>query len=721
MPLLAWGEAGAPLVPRSLRLRWSNEKLPAWVCDDLGMLSGSTISSLDSGPLPPEPKRAARVQAYLAQLIDGRRSEIDGVESIGLPLPPSIEVAELPLKSRTRFAISKHPVFRRTSELPYLTFGQLLGIPGMGSHSVLDLTCTIEAAMQKAADADAPNTRQDDSAAMSELLLEALSQPWAAMVSGSDRRFQNWLPAGSPPVAEQIDILTASPESRESDFSALAGTLKALRPELERVTSLRLEVGLAEYVAVTAGVRDKRLAALLARLQLTGQPAQITLEEAGTRAGVTRERMRQIQARFSDRQPKHQVYLPALDRALGWLSENAPIAATEAAQALAEDSISERPFHPASILAAARLLGHATGVSIESIRDIPTVVGSPSGPHVRFIVREAQRQLSGSGVSNVLEVAAAVRMNHEQDHDEVLVREVLQTYASFEFLHGDWFWDPNRQSDPLRMIARRVLSLVSEIDVERLREGIRRQFRFRESLARRMGRPLLVPPRAVLAAYLAAHPEFVLQQDSTVRSVRPLDYRSELGPIERTVVEVIRSSPSSVLDRASVLQRTTALGVNANSASIALTYSSTIEHLGTDLWTIRGAIVDPVVVESVRRSKALRVRERRVLDYGWSNDGHLWVAARIPESIEAFVFGVPSPVSRYLAGRDFDASDMDGNPSGRIRVYDYGAATGFVPFLRRAGADEGDLLLMRFDLVASTAVLSVIGNDDLDTLSPEED
>jgi hypothetical protein len=49
------------------------------------------------------------------------------------------------------------------------------------------------------------------------------------------------------------------------------------------------------------------------------------LEEAGKMAGVTRERIRQIQERLLGLLPKHPVVMPALDRALALLASRSPI------------------------------------------------------------------------------------------------------------------------------------------------------------------------------------------------------------------------------------------------------------------------------------------------------------------------------------------------------------------------------------------------------------
>jgi hypothetical protein len=80
---------------------------------------------------------------------------------------------------------------------------------------------------------------------------------------------------------------------------------------------------------------------------------------------------------------------------------------------------------------------------------------------------------------------------------------------------------------------------------------------------------------------------------------------------------------------------------------------------------------------------------------------------------------VPGAIRHYVAGRDFEAKDEDGIGYGSIRVNDEGSSWGFGRFLRQRGADEGDILVIEFDLVKSAAVLRLGNDETLEELSPE--
>jgi hypothetical protein len=136
-----------------------------------------------------------------------------------------------------------------------------------------------------------------------------------------------------------------------------------------------------------------------------------------------------------------------------------------------------------------------------------------------------------------------------------------------------------------------------------------------------------------------------------VKPVDPLDYRLELALNDALLVDVLRSSLACVLDRSSLAAACARRSMNDNTFSLYLTYSTAILHLGIDIWSLRAVRVDPAAVEAVRAANALRERERRVLDYGWTPEGQLWVAARLPATHGwNFVFGIPGAIRHDLAG-----------------------------------------------------------------------
>jgi hypothetical protein len=99
----------------------------------------------------------------------------------------------------------------------------------------------------------------------------------------------------------------------------------------------------------------------------------------------------------------------------------------------------------------------------------------------------------------------------------------------------------------------------------------------------------------------------------------------------------------------------------------------------------------------------------------------LWLGARVPAAHEAaaMVVNVPGPIRRYVAGREFEARGEEGIFRGTVRVNDQGSSSGFARFLRQRGADEGDILVIEFDLAKNVAALRLGDDEAMEELSPE--
>jgi Sigma-70, region 4 len=520
-----------------------------------------------------------------------------------------------------------------------------------------------------------------------------------------------------------LEALTSSPETDAAALSLLAEAMSGLRKRLEAIAALPLEGQLRGLLRALSGFEGERLQALLDRLGWSGKRA-ITLEEAGKRLGITRERMRQLQEKVLNRLGGFSFppYVPAIDLALDTLSRAGPIRPEVAAALLKEEGISNVEFAAQSVIAAARACGRNPPIQIQNVNN-KSILTATAIPLADAILRLAYRQAHASGASNIAEVVAEMT-SEVSPVTEADVRHILKEFSEARFLESDWFCHrpDNPGRDRLRNTTRRMLSVASPIELGVLREGIRREYRYRGRRGIK-GWSLLVPPRSVLREYYRTHPEFVVDDDGEmVKTFQPLDYRNELGLTDTILVDTLRSSPACVLDRSILAAECARRSMNANTFNMYLTYSSVIVHLGTDVWSLRGVRVDPAAVAAVREANAQRPRERRVLDHGWSREGRLWLAARVPAAHDtgSWVVGIPAAIRHYVSQQEFEAVDEDGVAHGTIRVSDDGSAWGFGRFLRQRGADEGDILIAEFDLTQHVAALRLGDDELLEEMSPED-
>lgn len=713
-----WGTANAALLPKSLREAWAGEPLPEWIVKEFGLAPGSSAAALDKSVWAKSGTVSLndRQRNFILNLMQARRSEIRSLKVFNQPLPYRLDVKELSFSTRTRNCLVYGSLFIEADQLSKITFSRLFDVQSMGVVSILEFACVTEAAMERA------SASQDEPHALNQSeLLEVIVEPWVDQVGSADPRFADLIPPLSyATVFEMLDGLTSGPETDGQVLQQLATTMPEIQKRLTLIKALPLEQQLGNFLRAVSRFEGERLAALADRLGWSGaQP--ITLEEAGSRLTITRERFRQLQERVTNRlrEISFPVYMPALDDALQLLREKSPISIAAASDLVRSSGLSKVSFHPESIIAAAETCGRKPPIRLQTVGK-RTIVAATEIPNADGILRVAYRQAHASGASNVREVAAELQAKGIRA-EEAGVRHALREFSEVQFLEDDWFCHrpANPERDRLRNITRKMLSVASPIELSSIREGVRREYRYRGHRGIKTW-SLLVPPRSVLRGYYQTHPEFLIDENDLLKPIDPLDYRVELAMNDSIMVDVLRSSPACVLDRASLASECSRRSMNINTFSLYLTYSPVIVHLGTDVWSLRGVRVDPAAVQAVQAANALREKEKRVLDHGWTNDGKLWVATRLPPAHSgAVAFGIPGAIKHYIAGRQFNAMDDDGISHGTVRINDEGMSYGFGPFLRQRGADEGDILIAEFNLGGSTALLR-LGNDELlEEISPE--
>jgi hypothetical protein len=626
-------------------------------------------------------------------------------------------------------------VFADLEKLSSLTYGQLLEMQGLGAKSVIQFGLRAETVRtsEPAISAEVPAELNSGTV---EALRRVASADWADLISGSDPRFSDIVPNSGDSIATMVEALLASLEpvdgsgrSRISvtnqlptfmtDPVSLAAWVKAIESRVSRLESLTLEASLIELFEHFTGLKGPRRDALLARFGWSGAPPR-TLEEAGRLVSVTRERIRQIESRVRKKLPTTPTYVPALMRALQFLADAAPIEVDKVPSALQGVGNTRVAFAAESVIAAASDLHIDTPILIAVARGVRLVTRAANTAHVSAILITARKKAGASGVVSANDVAVAVSHRSKVECSPEDVMRTLAASTRFRNICGTWFWvtDLPERRNRLVNVCRSMLSVTSPISVSCLRDGIRREYTFR-NLSGSGKFDLRVPPAEVLRAFLGDHPDFMVDVDDRVSSTRPLDYRSQLGPSDRTIVDVLRSTPSGVLDRATIIAECVERGINVQTVNVDLTYSCLLEHIDTNIWTLRGSDVNPSAIEALRQANALRPRETRVRDFGWTANGNLWVAAVVPPITQPFVFNCPPGSRSYLAGHKFRAVMQDGMPCGTLGVTDDGTVYGFNAFQQLSNCDPGDIAVVEFSLSESHATL-VVGNEELiDLYAPE--
>ena len=712
-----WGASPAPPLPRTLRCAWANDALPDWVRVETGLDSGATMGDLGPAVWKTMELMSPRLRNFLLFLLRTRCKSVGTLRCFDRTWPAGLKISDIGWTARTQNCLARADLLKHEHQLVMLTFGDLFAIEAMGTMAVLDFCGTLEGVMdcyeQLASDC-AESQIGDKTTDFIDELKQVAQEEWSAQISNQDPRFSSLLSPGRGTLQDRIEVLLAEPGALDSvtDIPLLIQSISRIKLQIPEYKNKPLEHCLLNFLALISKSTGARLAALAARLGWAGDiPA--TLEACGDQLGVTRERIRQIESKILSRLPTHEVFMPPLDEALEILERQAPLTLDQASKILQEAGVTRATFHPRSILDAAELLHKTTSLLICETRTGEMLVNDSMSKSVQRVPYIARKLAGQSGVTSLFQVQDMLMSNGHDLHEDD-IRRILRADNNFEFIDDDWLWatDIPNERNRLRNVARKILSVVSPQSILSIREGARRFYRVRAASHERYA-TLVVPPLGVLKGFLETHPEFQVQGED-VATTMPLDYSKELGNAERILVEVLRASPAGVMDRETFADGCFARGMNENTFNVLSTYSSVLEHIGIDIWKLRGVKVDPTAVEAVRIANHLKPREKRVLEYGWSDDGTLWIAVRVPRmSRQNMVFGCPGAVQRFLVGQEFQCKTKEGNHDcGTVVFNDRGTSYGYGQFVRRHGLDADDILLAEFDFATNVVLLSV-GSEEL--------
>ena len=282
-PLAPWGCRPTPLLPRWYRETLASLRLPTQITKRCKQ--GATVGDIDSFWDTARSPIAKVALDALVRLVRGYEPPFSYVI-----VPTGFDLAQLayfPFRIRTMNCLRRGPLLDGTDGL---TVGQVMSLPNFGIVSLLDMMCVTERALTcHSSPRDLVRVNQpvpDD-------------PPWQ---SGAWRDLVDHLKLLLGGAAEFHGAVTVG-DALRTDLAHLAKAI-GIAPALDSVVIQELE---ADYrIADTVSERLATLMESMSRKELlivnkrlfTDDP--VSLKEVGLQAGVTRERIRQIQCRVQE-------------------------------------------------------------------------------------------------------------------------------------------------------------------------------------------------------------------------------------------------------------------------------------------------------------------------------------------------------------------------------------------------------------------------------------
>jgi hypothetical protein len=450
----------------------------------------------------------------------------------------------------------------------------------------------------------------------------------------------------------------------------------------------------AELLRIARALEDERNAAIVVSLWGWSGAGPRTLESVGKELGITRERVRQIEARALRRLTKHSFEAPLVKATIALLRREAPDLDSVLAEKIREHELSREAFNPRGLQIAAEYLGTKWPFSIVALGQQRILALADEAEKLRRAPLALRKKSSERGCTSVLALAAELKI--AEDRIPGLVR-VLESTCPVQWLdtEHEWLFWPETARNRLHNLCSKVLGVCDNIRVSELRRAV--------SKSRRLA---MCPPQRILANFieqsgLGRVEESVIYAKPGASSA-PADESAE-GRMIRVL-----DTYGPIMDGEAFAEKCIAAGMNATTFYIYRIISPVICSLGRNVYCKVGTNVPPGVIEDIvsqRRSTPI------VSDHGWTSDGKLWFGTELTRQVIVAGSIRLAPFVRDLVQGEWRVTLPDGTEFGTVVCRDT-----FIWSFRKAfallGAEPADLAALEFDLKAKT-VLARIGGPGL--------
>jgi hypothetical protein len=446
---------------------------------------------------------------------------------------------------------------------------------------------------------------------------------------------------------------------------------------------------------------------------------QHTLTEIGARFGVTRERVRQVCAKFTKRgATSGTTPAPVMERALTLIAQRLPCAASEVEADLTRQGLTTIGMSVESVAAGAKLLGRPADFKVIKIHDgkgptrqaveIPPtdrrlVIRPDEAEAVPATVDLAKKQVYFHGLGSVEQILRGIAAATGASVGEPLVRQTLMQINGFYWLDEarGWFHLRGIQKHGLPRAIEKVLAVAGEVTAAQLCAALGRNRRLWKE----------PPPEKVLLAYCRQMPQ-VRVEDDRISADPPVDWRRVLTGVEEKLVRVL-ADHGPVMERGAIEDLCVADGMNRFSFHAFISWSPVIAQYGHSLYGLLGTKASPEQVDTLLAERRAKRLNHRVLNrHGRTEDGKIWLSYRLSKAASTYaVITVPAALKKAVRGR-FSLLAADGRAIGTLATKD-GRAWGLGAFLREQDARIGDRIILTLDLENRTAVVSWEGKEVL--------
>jgi len=637
-------------------------------------------------------------------------------------------ITSLNLTVRTTTSLMKY-VLSTDEEIAIsdLTFGVITNFKNMGFKSTLEFLNALESYDPKREEGE----KIEIDNKINELIISLRLEDGLNEIFRGDLRFPSLnmdLPLKSYQIGSSLmelleDSVPVFKDWKYSDKCRLEALLSPLVSIIQSIHEMSVNASLKQIISLQyRGAKEANLNGIYNRFGLN-EDGIWTLEECGQLAGITRERIRQIESKIMKGirsiPGEGKIFMPSFWKAVDTTLKEKYHTIDSIAAKFA--SLNIRFISIDCILLFSLLLrGEGENLTKHPLPNGSSFLASKD-LNLGGIFERMRSLYSRNGVVD-LQLAYEGIADRIVSIDYSGIVSVVSSSGKWQSLDsGNQWWIPLDLKDVARNrlvnVGRKMLSICSSVSVDELEDAYKKVATFRNSSQSESqknqpgGHLIVVPPKSIMLKFFKINSEFTVS-GNVIYFNEKLNFREEVNGVEVTLVETILESETGLVSRRDLLEGAIRRGSNEASASLLITYSSLIRRVGLDMYQLVGSSVDAgaVLAHKDSVSKKGKGKRKRVLFHDW-HQGYIRIVVKVPEFTSTIVIGAPAPVRPQLVNKKFEVYDDAGETYGTVGVNEEGSVYGMHTYcsgITGVNTQEDDILLMKFDLLDLKVILSII-------------
>ncbi len=481
------------------------------------------------------------------------------------------------------------------------------------------------------------------------------------------------------------------------DESSVA--LEAAQVEAQRtiVPEFQASVLEEELCGVVSSVIDGRNAEMVVKLLGWSGAGRRTLDSVGQEYGITRERVRQIAAKTTEKIRHNRIDLLWLTRAVNTARQAGPLRPKELAKLLRKAKISRTDFDPSGLEAACEELGIKFGLEHRTIGGQLIYGRAAALTKLHSLLKLCKRMTAARGCVNFDAVCDELGI---PDAERISARRMVSKSGTNVWLDEDrrWLFSKATMRNRLSNLIAKVLCVCPAIHLGELRRAVAKSRRLQT-----------VPPLKVLARFLETNGLAAVSGDN-VTAQQPFSGAIEPGSAEDTMLLILRTH-GPVLRGDRFQELCIVAGMNPVTVGIYMSISPIVTRVVRGVYALVGSKIEPGIAEELAAELA---RSRRRADSGWTSRGTLWCAIQINRNmLTSGAMNLPSFATSMVEGKEWGIR-IDGKLVGNVLKARNNFVWSLAKPLERLGAEPGDMCILDFDLRGRIVDVTVGGEDLVD-------